>query len=129
MKFLKKLNLERSKLKFQKTYKLSEAKKAHEELESRKVVGSSNINSLMHKTVISPCISICKSDPLTNYCYGCARTPEEKKMWKDENTTHEWKFNNLKEIKKTNARLAIKTLKNPIVTKLKMVFHYLKKNS
>ena len=28
---------------------------------------------------ISPCISICKSDPKTGFCYGCARTDEEKK--------------------------------------------------
>ena len=28
---------------------------------------------------LSPCISICKSDPKTGFCYGCARTDEEKK--------------------------------------------------
>ena len=33
----------------------------------------------MSKKIISPCISICKTDPLTGYCYGCARTDEEKK--------------------------------------------------
>ena len=32
--------------------------------------------------IISPCISICKNDPLTGYCYGCARTFEEKKYGK-----------------------------------------------
>ena len=32
--------------------------------------------------LISPCISICKSDPKTGFCYGCARTDEEKKIWK-----------------------------------------------
>jgi predicted Fe-S protein YdhL (DUF1289 family) len=47
---------------------------------------------------ISPCISICKTDPVTGYCYGCARTNEEKKSWKDESTKDEWKINNLKEI-------------------------------
>ncbi len=73
----------------------------------------------MHKTVISPCISICKSDPLTNYCYGCARTPEEKKMWKDENTTHEWKFNNLKEIKKRMQGWQLKTFKESYRHKIK----------
>ena len=31
---------------------------------------------------ISPCISICKSDPKTGFCYGCARTDEEKKFGK-----------------------------------------------
>ena len=34
--------------------------------------------------IISPCISICKTEPITGYCYGCARTNEEKKIWKDE---------------------------------------------
>ena len=45
--------------------------------------------------IISPCISICKSDPATNFCYGCARTDEEKKIWKNPNTTNEWKKENL----------------------------------
>jgi len=48
--------------------------------------------------IISPCISICKSDPVTGYCYGCGRNNEEKKKWKDNNTSKEWKINNLKEI-------------------------------
>ena len=48
--------------------------------------------------IISPCLSICKTDPITGYCYGCARTNEEKKIWKDEKTTEEWKKNNLNEI-------------------------------
>ena len=45
---------------------------------------------------ISPCISICKIDPVTGFCYGCARTEEEKKLWKDENTNDDWKSKNLK---------------------------------
>ena len=44
---------------------------------------------------ISPCISICKTDPVTGFCYGCARTEEEKKLWKDENINDEWKSDNL----------------------------------
>ena len=48
--------------------------------------------------IISPCISICKTDPVTGYCYGCARTDEEKKTWKDPNTTNEWKAKNLSDI-------------------------------
>ena len=50
--------------------------------------------------IISPCLSICKTDPITGYCYGCARTNEEKKIWKDQQTTEEWKKNNLNEITK-----------------------------
>ena len=52
----------------------------------------------MTDKIISPCISICKTDPVTSYCYGCARTEEEKKLWKNENTTNEWKSKNLEEI-------------------------------
>ena len=50
----------------------------------------------MSKKIISPCISICKTDPITGFCYGCARTNDEKKIWKDEKTTNEWKNENLK---------------------------------
>ena len=50
------------------------------------------------KSVISPCISICKNDPITGYCYGCARNSKEKLLWKDAETTNEWKINNLVEI-------------------------------
>ena len=46
--------------------------------------------------VISPCISICRTDPVTGYCYGCARTNEEKKLWKNEKTKDKWKKENLK---------------------------------
>ena len=49
--------------------------------------------------IISPCISICKTDPLTGFCYGCGRSNEEKKIWKLESTTNEWKTNNIKVIK------------------------------
>ena len=50
----------------------------------------------MNKKIISPCISICRTDPITGFCYGCARTNEEKKRWKDENSTNKWKEENLK---------------------------------
>ena len=49
--------------------------------------------------IISPCISICKTDPTTGYCYGCGRNNEEKKNWKSENTSDEWKKENLITIK------------------------------
>ena len=51
------------------------------------------------KNIISPCISVCKTDPVSGYCYGCGRTNEDKVTWKDENTTNEWKINNIKELK------------------------------
>ena len=37
--------------------------------------------------IVSPCISICKTDPDTGYCYGCGRTDEEKVKCKSEETT------------------------------------------
>ena len=49
----------------------------------------------MKNKIISPCISICRTDPVTGYCYGCARTNEEKKKWKDENSTNKWREENL----------------------------------
>ena len=52
------------------------------------------------KMIVSPCISICKTDPVTGYCYGCGRSNDDKKTWKDEKTSDEWKKNNLEETKK-----------------------------
>ena len=49
----------------------------------------------MSNKIISPCISICKNNPETNYCYGCARSDEEKKIWKNPNTENDWKIKNL----------------------------------
>ena len=50
--------------------------------------------------IISPCISICKTDPKTGYCYGCGRNNEEKKIWKREITSDKWKKDNIETIKK-----------------------------
>ena len=49
--------------------------------------------------IVSPCISICKTDPKTGYCYGCVRNNDEKKTWKQEDTSDQWKIENLKTIK------------------------------
>ena len=51
-----------------------------------------NINS---KQILSPCISICRTDPITGYCYGCCRTDEEKIIWKNDKTEIAWKKENL----------------------------------
>ena len=50
----------------------------------------------MNNKVISPCISICRTDPITGYCYGCARSNDEKKLWKDEYAKDQWKEENVK---------------------------------
>ena len=50
--------------------------------------------------IISPCISICRTDPKTGYCYGCGRDNDEKKKWKIDETKDEWKKKNIETIKK-----------------------------
>ena len=78
---------------------------------------------------ISPCLSICKTDPITGYCYGCARTNEEKKIWKDEQTTEEWKKNNLKEITKRMSGWQLESFKESYNYKIKSGISLFKKNS
>ena len=51
------------------------------------------------QNLVSPCISVCKTDPISGFCYGCGRSDEEKKVWKDENTTNEWKLTNIEELR------------------------------
>ena len=53
----------------------------------------------MPRKTVSPCISICRTDPITGYCYGCARNDEEKRKWKEEDTSEKWKEENLKILK------------------------------
>ena len=65
----------------------------------------------MEKKIISPCISICKTDPVTGYCYGCARTNDEKRIWKNENTKKDWKIKNLEEITSRMEGWQLKTFK------------------
>ena len=73
----------------------------------------------MDKKVISPCISICRTDPITGYCYGCARTNEEKKLWKDENIKNEWKEQNLKMIISRMQGWQLETFKESYNQKIK----------
>ena len=68
---------------------------------------------------ISPCISICKSDPKTGFCYGCARTDEEKKIWKNTETKDEWKEGNLKTLTSRMSETQIKTFNQSYNEKIK----------
>ena len=79
--------------------------------------------------IISPCLSICKTDPITGYCYGCARTNEEKKTWKDEQTTEEWKKNNLNEITKRMSGWQLESFKESYEHKVKNGISLFKKYS
>ena len=79
--------------------------------------------------IISPCLSICKTDPITGYCYGCARTNEEKKNWKDEKITEEWKKNNLKEITTRKSGWQLESFKESYEQKIKSGISLFKKYS
>ena len=82
----------------------------------------------MKDKIISPCISICKTDPVTGYCYGCARTNDEKKLWKNEATTKEWKEQNLKEIINRMKGWQLDTFKDSYKHKLNNGISLFKKN-
>ena len=69
--------------------------------------------------IISPCISICKTDPLTGYCYGCGRSNNDKKMWKNEKTSDDWKKNNLLELEKRLNGWQLKSFKESYQHKIK----------
>ena len=74
---------------------------------------------------ISPCISICKSDPKTGFCYGCARTDDEKKIWKNPETTNSWIKENLIILRKRMGETQLKTFNKSYNEKIefgKMVY-------
>ena len=79
--------------------------------------------------IISPCISICKTDPVTGYCYGCGRNNEEKKIWKDENTSDEWKKNNLSDIEKRLKGWQLNSFKESYNHKVNKGISLFKKNN
>lgn len=78
--------------------------------------------------IISPCISICKTDPQTGYCYGCGRNNEEKKIWKLEITNDEWKKQNIAEIKKRLNGWQLKSFEESYDYKTKNGISLFKKN-
>jgi predicted Fe-S protein YdhL (DUF1289 family) len=78
--------------------------------------------------IISPCISICKTDPQTGYCYGCGRNNDEKKLWKLEDTTDQWKNDNLNNIQKRLAGWQLESFKDSYKYKLKNGISLFKKN-
>ena len=79
--------------------------------------------------ITSPCLSICKTDPITGYCYGCTRTNEEKKIWKNQQTTEEWKKNNLNEITKRMSGWQLESFKESYEHKVKNGISLFKKYS
>ena len=78
--------------------------------------------------IISPCISICKTDPQTGYCYGCGRNNEEKKLWKLEDTSHQWKNDNLTDIQKRLTGWQLESFRDSYKHKLENGISLFKKN-
>ena len=77
-------------------------------------------NDIIEKDkVISPCISICKTDPRTGFCYGCGRTNQEKIIWKDEKTTILWKKENLNFLIERMSGWQLETFKESYSNKIK----------
>ena len=79
--------------------------------------------------IISPCISICKTDPVTGYCYGCGRNNDEKRIWKDEKTSDEWKKNNLEQIQKRLNGWQLESFKESYKHKVNKGFSLFKKEN
>tara|TARA_B100000700_G_C14988054_1_gene829850 strand:+ start:901 stop:1167 length:267 start_codon:yes stop_codon:yes gene_type:complete len=79
--------------------------------------------------IISPCISICKSDPSNGFCYGCARTDEEKKIWKNPDTTNVWKKENLDNLRNRMSESQIKIFEQSYKEKLEFGKLVYSKNS
>ena len=78
------------------------------------------MNSLENKKILSPCVSICKNEPATGFCYGCARTDEEKKIWKNPDTTDLWKEKNLNILKTRMSESQLKTFKQSYEEKIEL---------
>ena len=78
--------------------------------------------------IISPCISICKTDPKTGYCYGCGRSNEEKKNWKLESTTNQWKNDNLIDIQKRLSGWQLESFKDSYKHKIENGISLFKKD-
>ena len=78
--------------------------------------------------IISPCISICKTDPQTGYCYGCGRSNEEKRLWKLEDTSNQWKNDNLISIQKRLTGWQLESFKDSYKYKIENGISLFKKN-
>ena len=81
-----------------------------------------------NNVIISPCISICRTDPRTGYCYGCARTDEEKIIWKSENTQKKWKKENLNLLVQRMSGWQLETFRASYSNKIKTGFLYTNKS-
>ena len=83
-------------------------------------------NNIDNEKIISPCISICKTDPRTGYCYGCARTEREKIIWKEKETSIQWKKENM--LIQRMSGWQLETFKESYQCKIKTGISIFKKN-
>ena len=83
-----------------------------------------NINN----QIVSPCISICRTDPRTGYCYGCARTEKEKIIWKEKETSIQWKKGNINELIQRMSGWQLETFKESYQYKIETGISIFKKN-
>ena len=81
-----------------------------------------------NEKIISPCISICKTDYSTGYCYGCGRTEKEKIIWKDINTSNQWKKDNISELIIRMTGWQLESFKESYDHKIKTGISIFKKN-
>ena len=66
-------------------------------------------------------------DEDTGFCEGCARSSKEKILWKDKNTTDEWKTTNLNVIQKRMGTSMLKNFKESYEFKIKNGISLIKK--
>ena len=78
--------------------------------------------------ITNPCISICKTDPVSGYCYGCGRSNDDKVKWKSEETPDEWKKENLKEIQSRLKGWQLESFKESYQHKIENGISIFKKN-
>ena len=81
-----------------------------------------------NQKIISPCISICKTDYNTGYCYGCSRTDKEKIIWKNKKTSNEWKEKNINELIQRMSGWQLEAFKESYEHKIKNGISIFKKN-
>ena len=79
--------------------------------------------------IISPCISICKTDPQTGFCYGCGRNNDEKKIWKLNKTTDDWRKENLIVLEKRLTGWQLKSFKESYQHKIENGISLFKKKT
>ena len=86
------------------------------------------MNNQNNLKIISPCISICKTDYSSGFCYGCGRTNEEKIIWKDEKTSKHWKEKNIQELIQRMTGWQLEAFKESYEYKIKNGISIFKKN-